>query len=141
MNADSRNYTTVEVPATYTERVPEGALYAKVDVPAVTLKKDDKLEILKQAYTAFGEPEAIRCFIDGNQVAFLPASADHPHSYKVFGVDNRAKIAAGWLKHELEIGKQPTPGCYELDREEDLWVVDFSQGPIERDSAAERGAE
>jgi hypothetical protein len=119
---------TVQVPDRYTERVRDVA-HAQVDVPAITLKRSQHIQFLKKAYVALGEPNAIRCFVDGNKIAFVPSDEDHPNSYSVWGASQAPRMTGGWVKYELKMG-EPTRGCYELERDGDLWIVDFESEPI-----------
>lgn len=128
--------TLVAVPPSYTERVPQGAQYAEYDFPTVSIRPQsngsDRLAFHKTTMEVFGEFTGVRCFTKGNTVAFLPTDGDHPNSYKCYGGSNRRKrIAGSWLKHELEMGEQPDYGLYRLERDGDLWVVDFDKDPVE----------
>jgi len=133
----------VEVPAEYIERVPADARrarYAQLKQPAVAFETassgSDRLRLLAAAMAALGEPEGLRCFTRENAVALLPADPDHPNAYSVFGQSSantgtRGYIAAGWLTHELAMDTQPTPACYPLERDGELWVLDFEAEPLE----------
>ena len=83
------------------------------------------MRLLKVAFDTLGEPDALRFFIRGDRVALLPAGEDHPHSYPI----SDGNVSITWLKYELESGL-PAEGRYELERDGDLWTVDFGAGPL-----------
>ena len=110
----------------------------RADYPAVSLyigPNTQALNFLEMACELLGEPNALRCFTQGNRVAFIPADPDHPHSYKLTRQNRRsgATMSAGWLKYELEMGETPQKGRYKLERDGDLWIVDFDNGPVDGD--------
>ena len=113
---------TVEIPDEYHERTPaDGCSPSR---PMVTVD-EDHIRILTTAFEVMGEPGDVRCFIEGNRVALIPADPGHPNAYTVYDTSGSATIAAGWLTHELERDTQPE-GRYPLERDGDLWVVDFA---------------
>lgn len=121
---------SVTVPPSYTEH-PKVAPYAKWQKPVVGVHSPHQrgsktMRIYIVARDALGGPEAVRFFVDGDRVAILPASDDHPHSYPLWEGD----VAITWMKYELESGL-PQNGVYELERDGDLWIVDFDKEPIE----------
>ena len=134
MAAQDSDAVSVDVPHEYTERVAGEYPDARIDDPCVSLHKGgnregaDKLHFLTVGYDALGQPDAVRCFTKADRVAFLPASPEHPCSYKLYGSQC---IAGNWLRQELGMGEQPQRGRYPLERDEDVWMVDFSQAPLE----------
>jgi ribosomal protein L37AE/L43A len=84
----------------------------------------NRIFVLAAAFEVMGEPAAVRCFIDGDRVAIVPADSENPNAYPV-SRDHSNKIAGGWLQHELERDTQPE-GRFPLERDGDLWVVDFA---------------
>jgi len=113
---------TVEIPDEFRERTPVGGY--SPDRPMITVT-GNRIFILIVAFEAMGEPEAVRCFIDGNRVAIVPADPGRANAYSVHGTDARSEFSGAWLKDELERDTQPE-GQFPLERDGDLWVVDFA---------------
>jgi ribosomal protein L37AE/L43A len=113
---------TVEIPDEFRERTPVGGY--SPDRPMITVT-GNRIFILIVAFEAMGEPEAVRCFIDGNRVAIVPADPGRANAYSVHGTDARSEFSGAWLKDELERDTQPE-GRFPLERDGDLWVVDFA---------------
>jgi ribosomal protein L37AE/L43A len=111
---------TVEIPDEFRERTPGG----KFGTPTQPMVSADgsHIRILSAAYEALDEPAAVRCFIDGDRVALLPADPEHPNAYPMY---NGYKIAGTWLQRELDRDTQPE-GRFPLERDGDFWVVDFA---------------
>jgi hypothetical protein len=111
---------TVEIPDGFRERTP-GGRFGTPTRPMVSVDAYN-IRLLVAAYEAMGEPEAVRCFVNGDRVALIPADTEHPNAYPVY---NRHKIAGTWLQQELDRDTQPE-GRFPLERDGDLWVVDFA---------------
>jgi len=114
---------TIEIPDGFRERTP-GGKFGRPTQPMVSVD-EGHIRILSAAYEAMGEPEAVRCFVNGDRVALIPADSEHPNAYSVYDTDCSATIAAGWLQNELDRDTQPE-GRFPLERAGDLWVVDFA---------------
>lgn len=96
-----------------------------IETPSVTIYEDN-MDVLKRAYQALGEPEALRFFTKNSRVAFVPANPEHPNSYPVMDLDSTYRVASAWMKKELEIDDLPS-GRHELEEDDGLWVLNLSE--------------
>jgi len=117
---------SVDLPDGFTEHRDMGsggAAQSEAEQPCVSMRSDDKIAFINGAKEMIGQPDALRFFVRGNQVALIPCNPSHPNAYEQ--QKHRDEYAAGWLKYELECG-QPTVGHYPLKRDGELWIVDFA---------------
>lgn len=121
---------TVEVPASYVE-APRRVPYARFQRPVARLLPRTEgnpgatLMFHKVLVNLLDNPKAVRCFTDGDRLAVVPSTRDHPNSYPFSG----NHISVTWLRIELESG-MPEFGVYEAERDGDVWVLDFGSGPL-----------
>jgi hypothetical protein len=118
---------TVEVPESYVEISRpdcEGGWY---DGPTVAYNQTGKgapvIQLHSDTTQILDKPEAVKCYTKNNNLAILPCNPGEWNAYAVYGTEV-CRFSAGWLKHELENG-EPEYAVYELEKDEELWVVDF----------------
>lgn len=95
-----------------------------IETPSVTIHEQN-MDVLKRAYEALGEPDALRFFCKNGRVALVPAHPEHPNSYPVTAQKGTYRVAGAWIKHELDVDGLPF-GRHALDEDDGLLVLDLS---------------
>lgn len=117
-----------EIPEGFEERQKSEVVYDTPDFPAVSYNPETgDLHLLKLARQTIGDPEYVRLFWKGDQVAVIPTHEEHDNAYSV----TDGSVSVNWVGRKLDF--TPEQGRYRALDGDGMLIVDFSDGPLNHD--------
>lgn len=85
--------------------------------------------LLKKSYELMGEPDALRCYLNGLKLGLEPIDPGQQHAYPVNDhEDTCPSISVGWIKYELDLdGELRGRARLRFDEDAELWVVNVDE--------------